>query len=141
MVKLPVLASPLGEAPQNHHAAPGRALPFVSSTREFFLASGQDRPGGRAAPNRCDAMRSDSAHAGRSNAPARTRGIRWNFLKEREGTGVQFARERYDLISRSALLKGEGVRALPNLSQTGRFREQVLAMASYEVEETGRLNI
>ena len=70
---------------------------------------------------------------------ARARGIRWSFLKEREGTGVRFARERYNLSSRSALLEGEDVHALLNLSQTGRFREQVLAMDSYEVEETRRL--
>lgn len=39
----------------------------------------------------------------------------------------------------SALLEGEGVRALFDLSQTGRFREQVLAMGGSEVEKTGRL--
>jgi hypothetical protein len=37
------------------------------------------------------------------------------------------------------LLPGEGVRALLDLLSSARFREQVLAMGGYEVEETGRL--
>jgi putative molybdopterin biosynthesis protein len=51
---------------------------------------------------------------------------------------VPVTRERYDFIIPSALLDGESVRALLDLLQSARFREQVLAMGGYEVEETGR---
>ena len=51
---------------------------------------------------------------------------------------VPVTRERYDFIFPSALLDGESVRALLDLLQSARFREQVLAMGGYEVEETGR---
>ena len=52
---------------------------------------------------------------------------------------VPVTRERYDFVLPSALLSGEGVRALLDLLSSARFREQVLAMGGYEVEETGRL--
>ena len=52
---------------------------------------------------------------------------------------VPVTRERYDFVFPSALLAGEGVRALLDLLSSARFREQVLAMGGYEVEETGRL--
>jgi putative molybdopterin biosynthesis protein len=51
---------------------------------------------------------------------------------------VPVTRERYDFIIPPALLDGESVRALLDLLQSARFREQVLAMGGYEVEETGR---
>ena len=51
---------------------------------------------------------------------------------------VPVTRERYDFIFPSPLLDGESVRALLDLLQSARFREQVLAMGGYEVEETGR---
>jgi len=52
---------------------------------------------------------------------------------------VPVTRERYDFILPSALIEGESVRALLDLLQSGRFREQVAAMGGYEVEETGRV--
>jgi putative molybdopterin biosynthesis protein len=50
---------------------------------------------------------------------------------------VPLARERYDLVMDTALLADERVQALLEVIRSTDFREAVLALGGYEVDETG----
>ncbi|MEN6600814.1 MAG: molybdopterin biosynthesis protein [Bryobacteraceae bacterium] len=50
---------------------------------------------------------------------------------------IPITRERYDLVFPGAVMEREGVRLLLDIIGSARFREQVLAMGGYEVDETG----
>jgi putative molybdopterin biosynthesis protein len=52
---------------------------------------------------------------------------------------IPVARERYDLVIPTDLLKDERVALLLEIIRSSKFIEQVLALGGYEVEETGRI--
>ena len=52
---------------------------------------------------------------------------------------VPLARERYDLVLETALLADPRAQALLEVVRSAEFRDQVLALGGYEVEETGSL--
>lgn len=52
---------------------------------------------------------------------------------------VPVTRERYDLVIPTSLLEDERLRLLLEIVGSSQFREQVLAMGGYEVEETGTI--
>jgi putative molybdopterin biosynthesis protein len=52
---------------------------------------------------------------------------------------IPVARERYDLVLPTDLLRDERIQLLLEIIRSSAFTEQVLALGGYEVEETGRL--
>lgn len=52
---------------------------------------------------------------------------------------IPVARERYDLVIPTDLLKDERMILLLEIVRSSTFIEQVLALGGYEVEETGRI--
>ncbi len=52
---------------------------------------------------------------------------------------VPVTRERYDLVMPAGLLEDSRVRLLLEIIRSSRFKDQVLSMGGYEVEETGRI--
>ena len=52
---------------------------------------------------------------------------------------IPVARERYDLVLPTNLLRDERIQLLLEIIRSSAFTEQVLALGGYEVEETGRL--
>jgi molybdenum cofactor synthesis domain-containing protein len=52
---------------------------------------------------------------------------------------VPVTRERYDLVLPAGLLEDSRVRLLLEIIRSSRFKDQVLSMGGYEVEETGRI--
>ena len=49
------------------------------------------------------------------------------------------ARERYDLVIPTRLFKDPRIALLLDIIRSDEFREQVLALGGYEVEETGKI--
>ena len=52
---------------------------------------------------------------------------------------IPVARERYDMVIPARLLKDSRIALLLDIIRSDKFREQVLALGGYEVEETGKI--
>jgi putative molybdopterin biosynthesis protein len=52
---------------------------------------------------------------------------------------IPVARERYDLVIPSRLLKDPRIALLLDIIRSDKFREQVMALGGYEVDETGKI--
>jgi putative molybdopterin biosynthesis protein len=52
---------------------------------------------------------------------------------------IPVARERYDLVIPTHMLEDERVVLLLDIIRSSEFKDQVLALGGYEVEETGKI--
>jgi molybdenum cofactor synthesis domain-containing protein len=54
---------------------------------------------------------------------------------------IPITRERYDLVIPSHLLNDERIALLLDIIRSSQFKEQVLALGGYEIEETGKIQL